>query len=216
MTRRGVIWLLAGSVLAGTLVRCGNELTIKSRQKMTVEVDTPNGVRSGFAVVEVGNSPKPDALRHIPGNGYFVRGEAVAVDIASGKTLFALLAPSDAGDPSWYQAELINDAVREGAAAGPTVTLPPQVYPLLLTFRDVRDPTSVERVDPADLAATFGPGVTLRRITVAVTDDPVTTGIEKRLGWLAQSEDGGLVRTGRVAADLTFAEQLGFLDFRRK
>ena len=59
MTRRGVIWLLAGSVLAGTLVRCGNELTIKSRQKMTVEVDTPNGVRSGFAVVEVGNSPKP-------------------------------------------------------------------------------------------------------------------------------------------------------------
>ena len=62
-------------------------------------------------------------------------------------------------------------------------------WPMLVTFRDVRDPTSVERVDPAALDKSFGPGVRLRRITVAVTDDPVTTGIEKRLGWLPKFWD---------------------------
>ena len=43
---------------------------------------------------------------------------------------------------------------------------------------------AVQRVDPANLAASFGPGIRLKRITVEVTDDDVTTGIEKRLQWL--------------------------------
>jgi hypothetical protein len=55
---------------------------------------------------------------------------------------------------------------------------------MLVTFGDLADPTSVARVDPDDLASTFGEGVRLRRITVELTDDLVTTGIEKRLGWL--------------------------------
>ena len=57
-------------------------------------------------------------------------------------------------------------------------------YPMLVTFGDLADPTSVAEVDPDDLAATFGEGVKLKRITVELTDDPVTTGIEERLGWL--------------------------------
>ena len=39
-------------------------------------------------------------------------------------------------------------------------------------------------VDPDDLAATFGEGVTLERVTVQKTSDPVTSGFEERLGWL--------------------------------
>ena len=55
---------------------------------------------------------------------------------------------------------------------------------MLVRFRDVGDPKSVEVVDAGDLAKSFGPGVKLRRIMLAVTDDPATTGIEKRLGWV--------------------------------
>jgi hypothetical protein len=62
-------------------------------------------------------------------------------------------------------------------------------YPMLVTFGDEADPTSVTLVDPDDLAATFGAGVKLRRITAELTDDPVTTGIEKRLGWLTNYYD---------------------------
>lgn len=59
--------------------------------------------------------------------------------------------------------------------------LPQWLYPLLVTFTDIDDPSSVQRVDPANLAASFGPGIRLKRITVEVSDDDVTTGIEKRL-----------------------------------
>lgn len=65
-------------------------------------------------------------------------------------------------------------------------------YPMLVTFTDLSDPTSVAEVDPDDLAATFGKGVRLKRITVQITDDPVTTGIEERLGWLG-NERGSLI-----------------------
>jgi hypothetical protein len=54
-----------------------------------------------------------------------------------------------------------------------------------VTFADVADPTTVARVDPDDLAASFGPGVTLRGMTLEITDDPVTKGVvEGVLGWL--------------------------------
>jgi hypothetical protein len=43
-------------------------------------------------------------------------------------------------------------------------------------------------VDPNDLAASFGPGVTLKTATVEITDDPITKGIEIRLPWLKSSK----------------------------
>lgn len=67
--------------------------------------------------------------------------------------------------------------------------------PMLVTFGDLSDPTSMAEVDPDNLAATFGAGVSLKRITVQMTDDPVTTGIEKRLGWFRNvaNSGGGLI-----------------------
>lgn len=63
--------------------------------------------------------------------------------------------------------------------------LDPKDYPLLVTFTDITDPTTVKQVNPTNLAATFGPGVSLKRITLEITDEPVTEGkIEHVLGWL--------------------------------
>ena len=83
-------------------------------------------------------------------------------------------------------------------------------YPMLVAFGDEADPTSVARVDPDDLAASFGEGVTLKRITVALTNDPVTTGIEERLGWLPQYFDKMLDgnRLRRIDADNRFANSI--------
>ncbi|GJL68036.1 MAG: hypothetical protein NPIRA06_06710 [Nitrospirales bacterium] len=41
----------------------------------------------------------------------------------------------------------------------------PKNYPLLVAFMDINDPTSVKEVDLDNLAATFGPGVSLKRLT---------------------------------------------------
>jgi len=72
-----------------------------------------------------------------------------------------------------------------GLKPGDKIALPDDHYPLLVTFTDINDPASVQRVDPDDLVAHFGPGVKLKTITLEITDEPVTGGqIEKVLGWL--------------------------------
>jgi len=57
-------------------------------------------------------------------------------------------------------------------------------YPLLVTFTAITDPKTVQQVDLDNLAGTFGPGVLMKRITLEITDEPVTKGkIERVLGW---------------------------------
>ena len=130
------------------------------------------------------------------------------VDLPGGQTLFALLRGVRDGDGAGYHARLFNQTLADGAVAAPRLTrryaagdwaeerrearrikpqltLPPLHYPMLVRFRDVRDPKSVEAVDAGALDKSFGAGVKLRRIVLAVTDDPVTSGIENWLGWLS-------------------------------
>lgn len=240
MTRRGLIGLVAGGALA-LLVGCGDS-TSKYRQKMVVEVETPDGVKTGFAVVEVGYSPPPGGiLKGIPGNGFSVRGEAVTVEIAPGKTLFALLSPPPERGTSadWYQSMLFIDAMQAGAKPEPPLklpanndgrgidahkvvgashaklTLPQEIYPLLATFADNRDPKSVKQVDPTDLVASFGPGYKLKSITIQITDDPITSGIERRLQEMGIQPDHGLDSRPGVSGSLTLAQKLGYDNFRQ-
>ena len=141
-----------------------------------------------------------------------IQGEAVAVDLPGGRTLFALLrsdddvdwagnvmqavAPRFEGEP--FEEKFDNVLLVAGEVALPRMWPPiapglrQSGYPILVTFADLTDPTSVARVDPEDLAATFGEGVALRRITVQLTDDPVTTGIEERLGWIGRIKEMNL------------------------
>lgn len=118
------------------------------------------------------------------------------VDLGNGRVLFALLRMANgmssddhlaimsmkAMDPA-YANNKKDSAQRIASGSGiiSPAEVAPQDYPLLLTFTDIKDPTSVARVDPANLAASFGPGVRLKRIVVEVTDDDVTMGIEEQL-----------------------------------
>lgn len=65
------------------------------------------------------------------------------------------------------------------------VPLPPEGWPLMVTFDDVSDPKTLRKVHPADLAASFGPGVRLKGVTLEVTKAAETKGkVEPVLGWL--------------------------------
>ena len=70
---------------------CGKPTLPDYRYRLTVEVDTPQGLRTGSSVIQVASSVSgPYALR--PGVvSTQVKGEAVAVDLPGGKVLFALL-----------------------------------------------------------------------------------------------------------------------------
>lgn len=218
---RGVMTLMAGLVVM--LSGCGTALP-DYRYRLTVEVETPEGLKTGSSVVEVSTSttssisiPSPGAVRHR------LSGEAVTIDLGQRGTLFALLR-SDV-DVDWATNLLFRLAPEVGAVRDENgrydsdasfraryeamlqnrrlIVLPKTFHhirvlrdmparPMLVRFRDVTDPTTVERVDPDDLAASFGEGVKLRRVTVQLTDDPVTTGIEERLGWLGEYPEPSL------------------------
>jgi hypothetical protein len=205
MTRRGVLGVLACG--AALLSGCGLIWpSDRLRQKITVEVETPDGLRTGSAVVET-EVREGKSWGDASGTSFHLKGEAVAIDLPGGQTLFALLRGADSAqsDSAGYQTRLLYEALRAVGPSGPAgdvsqmdvmqvrataqdarvkLDLPQRLYPMLVTFTDNDDPKSVERVDPANLASSFGAGVRLKRITVAVTDDDVTKGIEKRLGWL--------------------------------
>lgn len=87
-------------------------------------------------------------------------------------------------------------------------------YPYLVTFKDIADPTSVVRVDPDDLAASFGAGYRLKAITVQVTDEPVTVGIAERLAWLSKYPEPSL-NPQHSPTDHSVATKIKHGDFRR-
>ena len=228
---------LLGFILA--LGGCSADETPDYRYRLTVEVDTPDGLKTGSSVIEVEQSMGRTAMS---GGGKRInrraRGEAVAVDLPGGRMLFALLrsdsntgwasqfmqtlAPKIEGEP--WEERFDNMLLLEGEIVLPR-TFPKtgpiderSAYPMLVTFADLDDPTSVARVDPDDLAATFGEGYELRRITVQLTDDPVTGGIEERLAWFQrEAESGGVLvpmirnRAGRYEVAPGYDESLADL-----
>ena len=204
---------MVAALLALLLAACGDD-TPTYRYRLTVEVNTPAGLRTGSSVIEV--STRRVRLGMDPGsNGldWKTRGEAVAVDMPDGRTLFALLRSEN--DIDWssrvmfmlapnYRGEGATEHRYDALVRDRYLKTLPRMwprtghldrrsaYPMLVTFGDVDDPTSVALVDPDELAASFGDGVTLRRITVQITDDPVSTGIQKLLGWIGQTREMNL------------------------
>ncbi|WNM62089.1 hypothetical protein [Candidatus Nitrospira neomarina] len=150
-------------------------------QKMTLEVEADGQGYPGSSVVEV-SWRKNDPIGAANGPEWIggIRGEAPYVEVPGHGVLFGLI--SFAGNSS-YAADLAPQVItdRKGWARGPqefslakaaeeqTLTIPHDRYPLLVTFSDITDPKTVQQVDPTNLAATFGAGVSLKRITLEIT-----------------------------------------------
>lgn len=160
------------------------------QQRLVLEVETPEGVVSGGSVVAV-RIWKSWALGFSgPMLGSDITGEASFVQVAPGQHLFALLDNGTPGlplklffsDPKssvWERGEMLE------SMTGEVVAVPLEEYPQLVTFTDVNDPTSVQSVDPANLAANFGTGVKLRGIRVEINrDNAISQRLEYLLPWL--------------------------------
>jgi hypothetical protein len=188
------------SMFAATLMLGGCREDYSWHQKLTVTVDTPVGEVSASSVSAV--SWRKHLIRWDGmGWSYDLTGEAVVVEVTSGRFLFALLqgagtteymgsvaAASIAGREGRVIDGALFDEVRDkrDRAAG-VIKVPEVQYPMLVTFDDIADPASVRLVDPADLAASFGPGVRLKSVTLEVTDEAVTERlVEGVLRWLGE------------------------------
>ena len=206
MTRRTLMGFAAAAGGGLALAGCSSfNRTI--RYRLTLDVETPEGLRTGSSVVEITMEYNDGALKGLtPAVRPIIRGEAVAVDLGSRGQLFCLLTGDGTrkasastpyhlvslaleSDPRTIWETSFYDRLNRQKPKG-DVSL--DRLPMLVRFGDLADPKSVARVDPNDLAASFGPSVKLLRATIEITDDPVTTGIEQRLGWLAALKGGYL------------------------
>jgi hypothetical protein len=179
------------------------------RYRLTAEVETPEGVRTGSSVIEVQWTVPGKASGTQGTASRKWRGEAAAVYLPKGETLFVLLSSPEAVD--WAaeapgRARILKESVSATDADRVARPVPRTIefpwgksdnYPYFVRFRDLRDPASVEQVDPDDLAKTFGEGTKLKSLTVQITDDPTTTGIGQRLPW-ALTHRGSLIKHGRL------------------
>ena len=202
MTRRGVLGLLAGAGAALGTPGCTLLGREAYRFRMTVEADTAAGIRSGSSVMEVSGGRKPRLTSEERDRYVGLSGEAVQVELPSGPIFVLLTVPNQASlasvvtealAPEFWRGESYDiiaalDALGGSGGTGRRAELPrwgppitpagppARTWPLMVRFRDPGDPATVQRVDP-DAAG-------VRRILLEVTQDPVTTGIEKQLPWL--------------------------------
>lgn len=175
--------------------------TYTHRYRLTIEIETPEGARSGSSVIEVTTRPLSGPLGQLfPSSGApHAKGEAVFVDLGQGRNLVALLAfgPDARGPHSMsslafevFRVELTRMAHLTGRAE-----LSGDLIPTLVTFKDAQDPKSVWVISSSEFLAVFGPGVRVRRVSIEMTRDGVTTGITQKLPWLADMERRGLGST---------------------
>ncbi|WP_300973218.1 hypothetical protein [Sphingomonas sp. LHG3406-1] len=82
------------------------------------------------------------------------------------------------------------DLPRSRPAPGSYTGKVQQLWPIFVRFQDVRDPQSIYRVQPEEIG--------VKRISIEITDEEVTSRIEQTLPWLpALLESGGVIDGNR-------------------
>jgi hypothetical protein len=226
-----------------------NYPTCTFRYKLTAEVMTPEGVKSGSSVIEVSYS----STNPIPNPGRWrldrLSGEAVFIDLDGGKNLFVTLGNYESGRPSrgWtlpypgghlntqnqsddkFDYSKMNGAIsalwlpikfyklgrtpgqeREMAkraskmrGASP-IDVPLINLPTVVTFNNLKDPSSIQVVDVKNSSKTLGNGYEIKRVSIELTNDDITRRIKNVLPWLTQYPEPTVLRrlkSGDFSAD---------------
>jgi hypothetical protein len=196
------------------------------KYRMTVEVETPAGVKSASGVIAV----TPDR-GYTPGRSTRGSGDAVYVDLGSGKNLVALLTHLDkvldrdavnyvalrAYPAATGKRVNFNDMSRQSGI----VPVQDALVPVLVAFADPANPGSARVVSPDDAGAVLGKGYRLKGITAEVVPngfwpidfggalgEPVTRGIASALPWLNGDGASAAAATALKAAGLPGVETI--------
>lgn len=163
----------------------------KIRYKMTVTVETPEGVKTGYAVREASRYTEPSILPDQGGTFYNItKGEAVVVDLGQRGVLFVLMGRQS-------EARAIFKARSEEKTE--VTDLIASRYPMLVFFKNLHDPKTVYEVSAdtnlargryrtklISLKEAFGEGVSIYSISIENNVDAQPDNkIIQYLPWLA-------------------------------
>src|ERR1700682_4693004 len=196
-------WVGTLALLAALVI--GDQIRINRpghKYRLTVEVETPEGVKSASGVMAVHPDRSYSRGGHNP-----TRGDAVLVDLGGGENLLALLAhienkSVDLDGMNYVALRAYNAAGRkasfnEMSRMTGAVPVKGALVPVLVTFTDLNDPGTAREVLPDEVEAGLGKGFHVGSISVEVVPnglwpldfggplgEPVTRGIEAKLPWL--------------------------------
>jgi hypothetical protein len=223
----GVITKWLGPLALLAVLVIGDQIRINRpghKYRLTVEVETPAGIKSASGVMAV-----------TPDRGYSRKGhtetsgDALFVDLGGGRNLVALLAHLD-GEK--LDLDGINYmALRAyGAAGGQRVAFSEMsrmrgvvpvtgaLIPVLATFSNPGDPGTMRTVPGDHLETTFGAGYRLHGLSAEVVPngfwpldfggvlgEPVTRGVAAKLPWVNKPDDAA---AALKAADLKSNEPI--------
>jgi hypothetical protein len=184
------------------------------RYRLTVQVQDGDEIRTGSSVIDASYSMEPDWTWSGP-HTYDpeVIGYAPTVDLGKKGMLFltfdktptafyvherrkqipcgfgvigclpfAAYNKSGVWDDASEKKAKFSELLRQSGSR----EVPLAMLPRFGRFRDINDPLTLEPVSPDDLAASFGPGVELKRVLLQLTDDPVTPPPENWPRWLKE------------------------------
>lgn len=159
-------------------------------EKLTIDISVDGKVYSGSSVVAHWMKVMPQILPESGIRKYGTRGEAAVVELPNGKYVFALLygtmAYSVFKDKFNFEGgdETI-PAARAFSKLRETREIPPDKYPRMVTFGDIRDPKSVMKVDKSNLASVVGTDARIARMTLEITAEDISTGrVRDILPWI--------------------------------
>jgi len=184
--------------------------SVTVRYRLTLDAEVDGKPKIGSGVIEVTYRKQSRFAGQQP-LSIDVRGEAFVLDLDSRGAIFVLLkAGNDSRSgpetivfrafnfPNGVIPHPVDDGLIKLQQLSGTREIALSSLPMMVRFRDINDQMSVEKVDPLDVGARFGPGVRLTRATLeivpagiwplnqyGITGEPVTRNIENRLPWLA-------------------------------
>jgi hypothetical protein len=220
IARSLVLLVLCAFALSACGYGFGSQFVINYR--LTVTVDDNGAVHTGTGVWR---------YRLIRGWSETFIAQAIPVDMGAKGTLFVLITDKKGQqlkDYDRFRFRKDSTQFEEGMErrygqyifvdCGDTQAYGNKSYgcPRMVRFTNERDPATVQAVDPTNLSASFGPGVSLRPITVTIVRNGPTKGLIKRLPWLKGPHNNDyLVEPpfSKVAVKLPLASALGYSDF---
>jgi hypothetical protein len=153
-------------------------------------------------------------------------GEAVCIDLERLGLLFGVLQPPLAmgGFSAKDVAEVLLpilpvsqrswDSIKSGQAFENAQKLRGEYdvaraqWPVLVRFRDVHKKETAELVTPADIHTLYGQDAEITMVRIAISEAPLSTGIEKKLPWLLNED-----RRVDTRSTITFQDSISRFNF---
>ena len=121
-----------------------------------------------------------------------VQGQAIPVKFSNGRYVFVLLGAADhsfrAGKMPFQAFRPLPPYKKISELPQAPVNVPPEYAPTIIYFADMANPDSAVIANQGNFQTLLGENVRLISVSVKLTDEPVSTGIDELLPWIKKQE----------------------------